>query len=125
MLQFFRRHRQPIQAFHEAQATFRMSRSALLQLLARAGITELEALGGQIPDAGVLWQRLRGQVRPEGAAAPTRAAVPVASPSHGLDDFAASLEDLLATPSGPSSSGKRSADQAFGPESSRGDRSAP
>ena len=124
VLQFFRRHRQPIQAFHEAQATFRMSRSALLQLLARAGITELEALGGQIPVAGVLWQRLRGQVRPEGAAAP-RAAVPVASPSHGLDDFAASLEDLLATPSGPSSSGKRSADQAFGPESSRGDRSAP
>jgi hypothetical protein len=124
VLQFFRRHPQPTQAFHEAQANFGMSRSALLQLLARAGITELEALGGQIPDAGVLWQRLRGQVRPEGAAAPARTAVAVAPPSQGLDD-AASLEDLLATPSGPSTSGKRSADQAFGPESSRRDRSAP
>jgi hypothetical protein len=84
VLQFFRRHPRPAQALVDAQAEFRMSRPALLQLLARAGVTELEAYGGRLPDAMELWRRMREGVRRDAqAAAPSLKRPSDAGPSSG------------------------------------------
>jgi hypothetical protein len=61
-----------------------MSRPALLQLLARAGVTELEAYGGRLPDAMELWRRMREGVRRDAqAAAPSLKRPSDAGPSSG------------------------------------------
>jgi hypothetical protein len=92
VLQFFYGHQRPAHALVEATAQFKMSRPALLALLASAGVTEMEARGGRLAHVGELWERLVGGLR--GGPAPAQA------PSHAtLDDFAVSLENLLASPS--------------------------
>jgi hypothetical protein len=113
VLQFFRQHSHPAEAFNAARTRFDLSRVGLLQLLASAGVTELEAYDGRLPDAMTLWQRVRGGAASftgapsvplwpaTSAAAPATATTSAAAtPSTDLANFAASLEDVLplATP---------------------------
>jgi hypothetical protein len=112
VLQFFRQHRHPEQAFDEARTRFNLTRAGLLNLLASVGVTELEAHGGRLPDATTLWQRIRGgaaafsgapsvPLGPATSVAVTAAtSAAAATPSADLADFAASLEGMLplATP---------------------------
>jgi len=123
VLQFFRRHPQPVNALREAQQEFGMTRPEVLQLLARTGVTEAEVYGGDIPDAGQLWQRLRDRSRHEpmmqtpGRARPgPRDTVPPAAPessASGWGEFGADLEGLLnssaSAPGTPQRAGKRPA----------------
>jgi hypothetical protein len=125
VLQFFRQHRHPDQAFSEAKARFNLTRERLVQLLASAGVTELEGRSGRLPDAMTMWQRVRGGGAPitgapsapqwaatsataataTAATATTTATTSAAVPTPSIDlDFAASLEDQLqfATPTAAS-----------------------
>ncbi|MFV8550749.1 TAL effector repeat-containing protein [Ralstonia pseudosolanacearum] len=118
VLHFFRAHQQPRQAFVDALAAFQTTRPALLRLLSSVGVTEIEALGGTIPDATERWQRLLGRLgfRPAtGAAAPS---------PDSLQGFAQSLERTLGSPgmagqSACSPHRKRPAETAIAPRSIR------
>ena len=58
VLNFFQCHCRPAHAFDEAMRQFGMSRSGLLQLFRRVGVTELEACSGTLPPAARRWQRI-------------------------------------------------------------------
>ena len=79
-------------AFAEARETFNLSTQGLLNLLARAGVTEAEARVGTIPDASQRWDRLLGRLNARFAdgEAPS-------SPDP-LRGFAESLERSLTSP---------------------------
>ncbi|UJB16804.1 hypothetical protein [Xanthomonas translucens] len=86
---FFQCHRAPLHAFNEALTTFKLSRPALLQLLQRVGVAELEAIGGTIPDASQRWERI---VRNLGV---SRAAAAQAPSEPSSPTLAAALERIL------------------------------
>ncbi len=119
VLHFFRAHRQPRQAFVDALTEFQITRAALLRLLSSAGVTEIEALGGTIPDAAERWQRLLGRLG-------TRPATGVAAPSpDSLQGFAQSLERSMLSPGIAEQSAsppprERPAETAIAPRSNTG-----
>jgi hypothetical protein len=94
VLKFFNTHDDPPRAFPQARDKFKMSTQALVRLLARAGVTELEAIGGRIPDASERWRRLL--LRLDARFASGSAATSSPQPLQG---FAESLERSLMSPS--------------------------
>jgi hypothetical protein len=97
ILMFFSMHGNPPQAFAEARDKFGMSTQALVRLMARAGVTEVEAIGGTIPHASERWRRLLsalGSRFTSGSIAPPSPRSPPA-----LEGFADSLERALMSPS--------------------------
>jgi hypothetical protein len=93
VLKFFNTHDDPPRAFPQARDEFRMSRQALLRLLTRAGVTELEAIGGTIPDASERWRRLLLRLDARFASSSDTTSSP--QPMQG---FAESLERSLMSP---------------------------
>jgi len=78
-----------LHAFDEAMQQFGMSRSGLLQLFRRVGVTELEARRGTLPPASQRWQRILQALGAQRASAPmpcqqSRHAF-AGSPEHELD----------------------------------------
>jgi len=94
VLKFFSTHDDPPHAFTQARAKFDMSTQALLRLLARAGVTEVEAIGGRIPDATERWRRLMARLNLRLASRSAEASSP-----QPLQGFAESLERSLMSPS--------------------------
>jgi len=96
VLSFFQCHSNPLHAFDEAMQQFGMSRSGLLQLFRRVGVTELEACSGTLPPASQRWQRilqaLGGQRISAFAPTPSPVAAPLQESWHA---FADSLEREL------------------------------
>ena len=96
VLSFFQCHSTPLHAFNEAMQQFGMSRSGLLQLFRRAGVTELEARSGTLPPASQRWQRI---LHASGRH-PSSASSPASTPPHASRHaFADSLERKLDAPS--------------------------
>ncbi|MFP4854491.1 hypothetical protein [Paraburkholderia sp. BR14264] len=90
LLNFFCTHPEPLQAFSDARRQFGLHSQALTRRLALAGVTEMEARAGTIPDAAQRWRRLVDSLN--GRAVDNAAA---SSPADTLQDFAQSLEDSL------------------------------
>jgi len=92
VLSFFQCHSHPEQAFDEAMKQFGLSRSGLLQLFRRVGVTELEARSGMLPSASQRWRRILQALGARPAAAS-------ASFQDSGQAFADSLERELDAPS--------------------------
>jgi hypothetical protein len=94
VLKFFSTHDDPPRAFSQARDKFEMRPQALLRLLARAGVTELEAIGGTIPESSERWRRLLLRLDARFASSSAEASSP-----QPLQGFAESLERSLMSPS--------------------------
>lgn len=111
LLSFFQQHGDPRRAFEEAKDAFGLDRRQLVLWLRSAGVTEAEAIGGQLPSYAELWSRLR----------PTQSGALAAS-SHGFSSYAASLENLLANSGDTAQSSRKriyESPDASGPGESR------
>ena len=98
VLNFFQCHSDPMHAFDDAMTQFEISKSELLHLFRRVGVTEFEARSGTLPPASKRWQRILqalGDPSPS-ASSPTPTSTP---PQESWHAFADCLERELDAPS--------------------------